>query len=298
MVVASGNFPPWTGLFGDPPVPYAYGCYPIFSPPFGPFHIDLFRLAVEWIVITAVGAALYLAWPTRPRKSSASTGKTKEPPDHAVFEAIPDVGPQASPTEDFRATAVNGGGGSSNVATATELGCSQPDAPHVDVHFLQPYGVRGWLLWCAVSLALSSLYFVATVINERDSLAGVTVPGLESIVLAETVAYVVLAAISLTASVLIFVKARMSLLVTQTFLILQLIVPVTLAGLTSSSGELIETTKGVLVGSYVQGATRAAIVSAVWLLYLVRSKRVHNTLRVRPIRIVPSGARKHSVASY
>ena len=183
------------------------------------------------------------------------------------------------------AIAVGAGGASFGVPAPAGFECGQPGAPQVDVHFLQPYGVRGWLLWFALSLAVGPIYFVGIVINEHNAVAVSTVPGLESIVLAETIAYLGLAALSLTAAVLIFMKARASVPITQTFLILQLVAQVALAGLASSSGQLPEATKSVLIGAYVQGATKTAVISAVWLLYLVRSKRVHNTLRVPPTRL-------------
>ena len=65
-ITLSGMFPPWLGVYENGAFPAGY--YLIFSPPHKPIHIDQYRLAVEWITITAIGGGLYLT----SRRSRAS----------------------------------------------------------------------------------------------------------------------------------------------------------------------------------------------------------------------------------
>jgi hypothetical protein len=61
-IVASGLFPPWTYWSDNTVFPKGY--YPIFTTAnHGPIRVDVARLFIEWILLTAVAAGLYFAWP-------------------------------------------------------------------------------------------------------------------------------------------------------------------------------------------------------------------------------------------
>src|SRR5208282_6448808 len=68
LIAISGLYPPWTavGRFRHP-----LGYHWLFLPPDGySIGLDFGLLALEWVVICAVGLALYFAWPVAPLQIS------------------------------------------------------------------------------------------------------------------------------------------------------------------------------------------------------------------------------------
>lgn len=65
-LIGSGLYAPWTGLGG-----FNRGYGLIFEPPRSATHVDGSRLAIEWILATAVAAALFFTSPRHKESEKA-----------------------------------------------------------------------------------------------------------------------------------------------------------------------------------------------------------------------------------
>jgi hypothetical protein len=59
LIVATSLYPPW--IAGVNQINEGYGW--LFRPPIAIAHVDLSRLLIPWVMIAAIGAGLFCAWP-------------------------------------------------------------------------------------------------------------------------------------------------------------------------------------------------------------------------------------------